>query len=493
MAQNDDITVHVVKRKGLNLYLRYTDPVDGRRHEKNSGTRSMKCAQRAAGVWQAELNADGFVTERITEWEEFREDFFDNYVAERSRSYSRTISSTFNVIDELMRPDKLNRITTQWIKRFRTIARKQGRSPATLHKYMQHLRTALKWAHDQDYLKAVPKFPTEQRKANKGKKLMKGRPITLEEFDRMMDATRGTLKSPRKPTENQLQAIDAAERALKHLIEGLWLSGLRLGEALSLTWDQWADGIRVETDPDGDMFLLIDGTDQKSGEPQLYPVVDDFADFLLQTPEEDRTGFVFSPFRTRGIVSRRVDSVSDWIVAIGRKAGVKVDTRRNRRTGKDEPVYASAHDLRRSFGFRWALVVESLVLRDLMRHSSVETTEQYYVGVQAKRMLKHIRSRTRAAEVNGDGRRWNERLPDQQKSEATGETRTHDLSFTKASLCQLSYGGVCANCFDTPGAAEVSSSVPVIARAAARPCWRGFRFQLTRLVGARTPRGHTPD
>jgi hypothetical protein len=35
--------------------------------------------------------------------------------------------------------------------------------------------------------------------------------------------------------------------------------------------------------------------------------------------------------------------------------------------------------------------------------------------------------------------------------------------------------------------------VPVIARAAARPCWRGFRFQLTRLVGARTPRGHTPD
>jgi integrase len=347
---------------------------------KNSGTKSMKAAQRAAGLWQAELNSDGVVTDHITEWEEFREDFFDNYVAERSASYGRNVASTFSVIADSMTPDKLNRVTTQWIKRFRTTARKQGKSQATLHKYMQHLRTALKWAHDQDYLKKVPKFPTAQREASKGKKLMKGRPITLEEFER-------------------LQAACESD-SLNHLLLGLWLSGLRIGEALSLTWDQWADGIRVDIDSDGDVFLLIDGADQKSGEAQLYPVVDDFADFLTEIPPDDRQGFVFAPQGTRGLVSRRVDTVSDWIVTIGEKANVKVDTRKDRKTGKTEAVYASAHDLRRSFGFRWALIVEAIVLRDLMRHASVETTEQFYVGIQAKRMLQHIRSRKKASEVN---------------------------------------------------------------------------------------------
>ena len=51
----DEIIVNVVKRKGQNLFLRYTDPVDGKRREKNSGTTNMKAAQRAAGEWQAEL------------------------------------------------------------------------------------------------------------------------------------------------------------------------------------------------------------------------------------------------------------------------------------------------------------------------------------------------------------------------------------------------------------------------------------------------------
>ena len=54
---SEEISVIVVKRKGLNHYLRYIDPVDGKRREKNSGTTNMKAAQRAAGEWQAELRA----------------------------------------------------------------------------------------------------------------------------------------------------------------------------------------------------------------------------------------------------------------------------------------------------------------------------------------------------------------------------------------------------------------------------------------------------
>ena len=45
--------------------------------------------------------------------------------------------------------------------------------------------------------------------------------------------------------------------------------------------------------------------------------------------------------------------------------------------------YASAHDLRRSFGSRWAPKVKPATLQRLMRHASIETTMAYYVDLDA--------------------------------------------------------------------------------------------------------------
>jgi integrase len=59
------------------------------------------------------------------------------------------------------------------------------------------------------------------------------------------------------------------------------------------------------------------------------------------------------------------------ISEIGKKANVLV----NKADGK----FASAHDLRRSFGTRWAARVKPATLQLLMRHKSIETTMKYYV------------------------------------------------------------------------------------------------------------------
>ena len=69
----NEITVHVVRRKGKNLYLRFTDPVTGKRHEKNSGTTSQRKAQRAAGEWQAELNQGIDHHGKMVRWADFRQ------------------------------------------------------------------------------------------------------------------------------------------------------------------------------------------------------------------------------------------------------------------------------------------------------------------------------------------------------------------------------------------------------------------------------------
>jgi integrase len=47
--------------------------------------------------------------------------------------------------------------------------------------------------------------------------------------------------------------------------------------------------------------------------------------------------------------------------------------------------YASAHDLRRAFGERWAAQIMTAQLKELMRHESIETTLRYYVGLNASR------------------------------------------------------------------------------------------------------------
>jgi integrase len=46
---------------------------------------------------------------------------------------------------------------------------------------------------------------------------------------------------------------------------------------------------------------------------------------------------------------------------------------------KTDGKFASAHDLRRSFGTRWAARVKPATLQLLMRHKSIETTMKYYV------------------------------------------------------------------------------------------------------------------
>ena len=74
--------------------------------------------------------------------------------------------------------------------------------------------------------------------------------------------------------------------------------------------------------------------------------------------------------------------VSEICSEIGQKAGIRVyvDPR-----NPEKVKYASAHDLRRAFGERWAAWLMPAQLMELMRHESIETTLRFYVGTDAQR------------------------------------------------------------------------------------------------------------
>jgi integrase len=195
---------------------------------------------------------------------------------------------------------------------------------------------------------------------------MKGRPITAEEFEPMVAAVPAVVGDDEAPH-------------WQHYLRGLWASGLRLGESLDLWWDR-PEKIFPVFPRGGRPMLQVPGELEKGNADRLLPIAPEFAIFLLETPESARTGPVF---RLEGRQGRyREWRVSEIVSRIGKAAGVKVYGSPN---VPDKVKYASAHDLRRAFGVRWAARLMPAQLMELMRHESIDTTLRYSVGTDAQR------------------------------------------------------------------------------------------------------------
>ena|SRR5581483_4552547 len=111
------------------------------------------------------------------------------------------------------------------------------------------------------------------------------------------------------------------------------------------------------------------------------PLAPEFAEFLLRTPADERTGFVFNPKAADQRTERLgIGQIMKLISRMGKKADVVVHVH----VKKGKKKYATAHDFRRAFGDRWALRVMPAVLMEMMRHQSIGTTMQFYVGRSAQ-------------------------------------------------------------------------------------------------------------
>lgn len=199
---------------------------------------------------------------------------------------------------------------------------------------------------------------------------------------------------PKRRKVLDLKPLPVAPEAIgawRFYLRGLWWSGLRLRESLSLRWDHRPDAISVDLSGRRPM-LRIPGGQQKNAKAQLHPMAPEFAELLAGVPESERHGRVFKLVGFADAAGRHAplsdpDWVSRMVTRMGREAGVKVSerTKRDRKTGEARAAvkFASAHDLRRSFGFRWSRRTMPPRLRELMRHADIQTTMAYYVGLDA--------------------------------------------------------------------------------------------------------------
>jgi len=178
------------------------------------------------------------------------------------------------------------------------------------------------------------------------------------------------LKADRSP------ALPDRFPSWSRLMRGLNLSGLRLEESTNLWWDR-LDSICILNIDGRYPVLQIPAGYQKARRETTYSLAPDFVEFLRETPKQQRTGPVFLPLgKTRAVRS------SNYIVRTISEAGAaaKIVVSRD----GDSVTYATAQNLRRSFGDRWALTVMPVVLKELMRPRTLDTTMKYYVGYSAE-------------------------------------------------------------------------------------------------------------
>ncbi len=352
------IEVRVLRRKGRRFYqAEWRDPTTGRVRSKSTGETTASRAERFAARLERDLNA-GHGTGDCT-WRAFRRAFEAEVLPTHPPATQRKFVAALRHVQRIIDPANLSALDGRQVSRLKAalLAGGDGRrplAPASVRGNLAYLRVALEWAVDCGLLGRLPRWPTV--KVVPGPR---GRAITAEEFDRL-------LEQPAK-----LDPDNAA--AWCFLLRGLWSSGLRLGEALDLHWtDDSRLAVLLDRTPP---MLVVRATAEKGRKERLLPIAPEFAELLEEVPTRRRRGHVF-----RLPCDRRVDGVSKRLVEFGRASGVRVGPQK----------FVSAHDLRRSFGTRWSEVLLPQDLQVLMRHESIETTLRFYVRRDADRTARKL-------------------------------------------------------------------------------------------------------
>lgn len=354
------VKVYVMLRAGrTNWECQWSDPVTGRLKTQSTHSPRKRDAERVAGALEAEINAGQHEAIAKVTWQVSADRYEDEVLSSRAVKTLVKFRATRNAVQQIVDPKFLRAMTTSQISTFQAGLRLKGLAEATIKSHLSALRSFLNWAFRMGMLPKVPHFSMPKRTGK-----MKHRPITLEEFERMLAKVPDVVTVPL-----------AAE--WDFMLRGLWMSGLRLDEAIRLQWDNGDIAVNLTGDRPR---LKIEKNADKSTKARLLPITPDFAELLLSVPKAKRRGRVFQPIVPGQIVDLRLDTCSKVITRIGKKAGVCVAERPPKEAGKEtRKSWAGAHCFRRAFGTRWAKRLRPQQLQELMRHETITTTMTFYV------------------------------------------------------------------------------------------------------------------
>jgi integrase len=322
------------------LVLQWFDPVTGKRKSESAGTADPKEAEAKRTDKEADLNAGRAALGPRMSWATFREVFEREHVAARRENTRANYSAMFELFGRLCGPRSLQAVNERTVSAFAAALRTlpgwhgdKGQTPSTVRQRLALLQTALRWAADQGLIPKCPKFP----KVKVPRK--RPQPVPPETFERLL------AKCP----DDNLRT---------YLLCG-WLAGLRLAEAVALEWEPTDAAPYLDLARDR---IVLPAETVKAVEDQWVPLDPELRRALLALPRQGRKVFRFVTKAGRPV---GLSAVSERIIRLARKAGVKLTMR----------------SLRRGFGCHYSGKVPAQVLQRLMRHSSIAVTVGFYANV----------------------------------------------------------------------------------------------------------------
>jgi len=347
------VNVTVRKRRDTGYYqLRAISPLNGKELRRSAKTTSLKDAMKAAAAWESELE-QGIYSRRVT-WEQLVMRFADEYLPRLKANSQTTMRSTMTAFGKFIQPQAgIASITGSTISQWTARLRQDGLRESTIGRHLRSLKVILNWAVSTELMARRPAI-TMPANANK-KRFLKGRALTDADFVHLC------------------KTADRVNPTFTPLLELLWLSGLRISEAYRLSFDEPPNLVDLEN-----RRFVFYAEGQKSGHDETIPLLPELADWLASLGRT--SGHVVQPTVNGKAVT--LDTVKRQISAIGEASGLV--------TGSDTGKHVTAHDLRRSFGTRWALRVHPLVLKKLMRHETLDTTLRFYVDLDDSQIAQAI-------------------------------------------------------------------------------------------------------
>lgn len=214
------LKIALTRRAGSrNFVIRFLNPATGKFEQKSTGTTNKKEAQRILGELRSELSKGRYQRPSETDWDDFRERYEAEELAGLAPMTAKKATTTLDAVERLLAPKKLTELTADRISTFIAKLRDGKRTETTIAGYLAHLRAALNWAAEVGILAVAPKIKRPKRA--KAAKKAKGRAPTNAEFQAILKVIPEVVGAERAPS-------------WRHLIEGLWWSGLRLGKRWSL-------------------------------------------------------------------------------------------------------------------------------------------------------------------------------------------------------------------------------------------------------------------
>ena len=339
--------VEVFRRKGSPFwYVRYFEPTPRGKWQvkwKSSGSKRKADAEKLRREIERDLDA-GKRYDADMPWGRFVDDFLEKYAQARNLSavthdvYARSLRR----FTSLAKPKRLGDVTIGMMEDYASARLALGAAPSTVNKHLRALRAALNWACRRDYINRVPSF------AGVFVREPVGQPVTIPETDFVA----------------MVRALPVA--SLERCSVGWWkvflyltyYLGFRTGEILGLTWSR----VRFDT-----LEVVVSAGTSKSKRDRVIPMPEVVAHILKEWSSAQPTISLVGEVLPWSLGTER-QLYPDWH-AIQDAAGINEHyVPKDMRSSCASELIASG--------------APTVVVRDVLGHASVRTTERYYINTK---------------------------------------------------------------------------------------------------------------